>query len=58
MTIAPFVTYRTSVLGQAVRDIRALAPKANLIEGLPILGERAANAKILVDDWLCRLGLC
>jgi flavodoxin len=58
ITIAPFVTYKVSVRGQVEHNIHALAPKAKLVETLPIFGEHAQRAGAAVDDWLCQIKMC
>jgi hypothetical protein len=50
--VAPFVTYIVSRLGRAGEDIEEIAPPAEVLDGLAVLGEEAQQAEAAVTDWL------
>ena len=51
-TIIPFCTHEGSGLGRSEQDIKKLCPKANLLQGLAILGGSASSADNLVQSWI------
>lgn len=55
-TIIPFTTHGGSGMS-GVSDIRKLAPRATLLEGLAVRGNSAGNAKNEVNKWLRDLGM-
>ena len=55
--IAPFCTHGGSRLGRSVEDIRKLCPKARVLEGISVSGNRVGGAGRDVDAWLRRLGI-
>lgn len=50
--IVPFMTHGGSRMGQSVQEIRELAPRADVTEGLAIYGSRATQAKAEITAWL------
>ena len=56
-TLVPFMTHEGSRMGHSEKDIAELAPKATLLEGLPVRGGSAASAEPTVRKWLQKLGL-
>lgn len=56
-TIIPFITHGGSRLGASVTDIKKLAPKANVLKGLPIREGSVNNAEPDVQRWLKDLGM-
>ena len=50
--IVPFMTHGGSRMGQSVQEIRNLAPKAEVIEGLAIRESTASNAENEISVWL------
>jgi len=55
--IVPFITHEGSRLGSSVGDIKKLAPKANVLKGLPVRGGSVENAMPDVQKWLKELEL-
>ena len=53
----PFVTNAVSGLGRTIDDYTALAPDADIGEGLAVRGEEAGEATGDVTAWLRRVGL-
>lgn len=51
-TIVPFITHEGSRLGASVSDIQKMAPKANVLKGLPIRGRAVNKAMPDVQQWL------
>lgn len=51
-TIVPFMTHGGSRMGKSVDDIKRLAPKANVTEGLPVSESRVKQAKNEIFTWL------
>lgn len=56
-TIALFMTHGGSRLGHSISDIKKLAPKANVLEGLAISGSSVNRAQGDVTAWLRENGL-
>lgn len=50
--IVPFMTHGGSRMGQSVQEIRNLAPKAEVTEGLAIRESTASNAENEISAWL------
>ena len=50
--IVPFMTHGGSRMGQSVQEIRNLAPKADVAEGLAIRESNATNAENEISAWL------
>lgn len=55
-TIIPFITHEGSRMGNSESDIRRVAPKAKLLEGLAIRGGNASKSAPEVKAWLGRVG--
>jgi len=55
-TIIPFITHEGSRMGRSETDIKKLAPKANVLKGLPVRGGSVKNAMPDVQKWLEELG--
>ncbi len=55
-TIIPFITHEGSRMGNSVSDIKKLAPKATVLEGLPVRGGSADKAEPDVKAWLKKIG--
>lgn len=55
-TIIPFCTHEGSGLGRSVDDLKKLAPKSTIREGLAIRGSRVSGAQNDVNNWLERVG--
>lgn len=51
-TIVPFMTHGGNRMGKSVEDMKRLAPKANVTEGLPISESRIAQSKEEITIWL------
>ena len=51
-TIIPFITHEGSRMGRSAGDIKKLCPRSTLLEGLPIRGSNAANARNDIKRWL------
>lgn len=51
-TIVPFMTHGGSRMGKSIDDIKRLAPKAIVTEGLPISESRVAQSKDEITAWL------
>lgn len=51
-TIVPFMTHGGSRMGKSIDDIKRLAPKANITEGLPLSGSRVSQSKDEIMAWL------
>ena len=51
-TIVPFMTHGGSRMGKSISDIKRLAPKAKVTEGLPISESRVAQSKDEITAWL------
>jgi flavodoxin len=56
-TIVPFCTHEGSGLGRSESDIKKLCPKANVLRGLAIRGERVQEAEETISAWLQQLGM-
>lgn len=57
-TIIPFNTHMGSGDGGTYKTIKKLAPKAEVLEGLPIeMNEAEADASAKIKPWLKKLGL-
>ena len=56
-TILPLCTNEGSGMGSSERDIKKLAPGANVVKGLPVTGSNCANAGGKVKKWLADNGL-
>jgi flavodoxin len=56
-TLAIFMTHGGSGLGRAPADIKTLAPRAILADGLAVSGRRAHDARNEVMAWISKLGL-
>lgn len=56
-TIVPFITHEGSRLGSSLDDIRKLAPKATVRNGLPVRGSAVNDADADIKKWLQNLGL-
>ena len=56
-TILPLCTNEGSGMGSSERDIKRLAPGANVVKGLPVTGSNCANAGDKVKKWLADNGL-
>lgn len=54
-TIIPFITHEGSRMGNSESDIKKLAPKATILEGLPIRGRSVDKAEPDVKAWLKKL---
>ncbi len=54
-TLIPFNTHAGSRDGGTYREIAALAPGANVLDGLAIAGEQASEAESAVRNWLTEL---
>lgn len=55
-TIIPFITHEGSRMGSSVSDIKKLAPKATVLEGLPVRGGSVDKAEPDVKAWLKKIG--
>lgn len=51
-TIVPFMTHGGSRMGKSISDIKRLAPKAKVTEGLPISESRVTQSKDEITAWL------
>jgi len=51
-TVVPFMTHGGNRMGRSVEDMKRLAPKANVTEGLPISESRVAQSKEEITTWL------
>ncbi|MCD8261366.1 MAG: flavodoxin [Bacteroides sp.] len=56
-TIVPFITHEGSRLGASITDIEKLAPKANVLKGLPVRGGSVDSALPDVEKWLREIGM-
>lgn len=56
-TIIPFCSHGGSRLGSGPRDIEALCPDANLLDGLAVSGSAVSDAQGDVQEWLDGLDL-
>ena len=56
-TIVPFCTHGGSALGSSIDDIRRLAPKSTLWEGLAIRDSYIDSSEGKLNDWLKKLKL-
>ena len=56
-TIVPFCSHGGSRLGSGPRNITALCPDANLLDGLAVSGSSVSSAQKDVQDWLEGLNL-
>jgi flavodoxin len=56
-TIIPFCTHEGSNLGRSVSDMKKLAPRATILDGLAIRGRSVKNqsARTELADWLAHL---
>ncbi len=50
-TIRPFMTHEGSGMGRSVADIKKLAPRADVLAGLPVWGHAVQSAKADIDRW-------
>ncbi|CUS26411.1 hypothetical protein FC70_GL001477 [Paucilactobacillus oligofermentans DSM 15707 = LMG 22743] len=55
--IYPFVTHEGSQFGQSLDDLKKLAPRSQVMSGLPIRGTRAYKSENAVINWLGNLDL-
>jgi flavodoxin len=55
--VAPFVTHGGSGLARSLNDIKGFCPKATVLEGLAVRGDRTAYAQDEAYQWLQKLGL-
>ena len=55
-TIIPFITHEGSRMGNSPEDIKKMAPKATILEGLPIRGGSVNKSEESVKAWLKKLG--
>ena len=55
-TIIPFITHEGSRMGKSESDIKKLAPKAIVLEGLPVRGGSVDKAEPDVKNWLKKIG--
>lgn len=51
-TIVPFMTHGGSRMGKSISDIKRLAPKAKVTEGLPISESHVTQSKDEITAWL------
>ena len=51
-TIVPFCSHGGSRLGSGPRDITALCPDTNLLDGLAVSGSSVSSAQKDVQDWI------
>ena len=56
-TIIPFTTHEGSGLGNCVKDLKEVYPKANVEQGFSIYGHDVRTGKDRVEKWLKKLGL-
>lgn len=56
-TVVPFITHEGSRLGASVNDIKKLAPKATVLQGLPIRGGSVTDAMPDVQKWLKEINM-
>lgn len=56
-TIAPFNTHGGGDREKSFDDLALLRPKANLLEGLSLAGNRARSAQNDVSNWLQKIGM-
>lgn len=56
-TIIPFMTHGGSGLGHTSSDLKSLAPRAILTEGLAVRGNAVQEALKNVEAWVSRLGI-
>lgn len=54
--IIPFITHEGSRMGNSIADIKRLAPKSTILEGLPIHGNNVDKAESDVRAWLRKIG--
>lgn len=55
--IALLCTHGGSRLGISVRDLRALYPNANILEGLAINSGSVRNSENDIKNWLTKIGV-
>ena len=55
--VVPFCTHGGSGLSNTVESIRKLEPRANVLEGLEVLGDDVDKAKSDVTEWINQLGI-
>lgn len=53
--VAPFMTHEGSRMGRSIADIKRLAPKARVTEGLPVYGSRVEQAEAEIKAWLKKI---
>lgn len=56
-TIVPFNTHMGSRDGGTYKEIAKLEPKAKVLDGLAVNGERTSGAEKSVADWLKKIGM-
>ena len=56
-TIVPFCTHEGSGQAGSFSDIKKLAPKSIVVDGLEILGSRVKNSQKKVSEWLNKIGI-
>ncbi len=56
-TLVPFMTHEGSGLGIGVEEIKKLAPKSTVLDGLAIRGSRAKRSEQDVIQWLEKMNL-
>lgn len=55
--IIPFMTHGGSGLGHTSSDLKSLAPRATLAEGLAVRGSAVREARKNVEAWVSRFGI-
>ena len=50
--ILPFCTHGGSGTAQSANDIRAVCPKAEILQSLPIYGSQAESSRDEIKQWL------
>ena len=56
-SIAPFCTHEGSALGNSIMDIKAMCPRAKILEGFEVRGGEVKSANKKVADWLRKIGI-
>ncbi|MDR2982360.1 MAG: NAD(P)H-dependent oxidoreductase [Puniceicoccales bacterium] len=56
-TVVPFITHEGSRMGRSVSDIKELAAKSTILNGLPVRGGSVKSAQNDVSAWLRQIGL-
>ena len=55
-TVIPFTTHKGSGMGSTQEQVERQYPKARVLKGLAVEGERAEDSEATVDKWLGQLG--